>query len=80
LGTGDYFAAGSFCLIFGALAILMRKHSIRTSRGPRVSLKRIGLRLPSEQFQEAVQTLGGVLFVLAGVSLIVAGLAIAISS
>jgi hypothetical protein len=75
--SGDYFVTGVFCLVFGALAISLRKHSVRTSRGPRAFLARIGWRWPSERMQEAVQTLGGALFLLAGVGFIIAGLILA---
>ena len=72
--SGDLFVTGVFCLVLGTLAIFLRKHSVRTSRGPREFLARISWLMPSERMQEAVQTLGGVLFLLAGVGFIIAGL------
>jgi hypothetical protein len=72
--SGNFFATGVFCLVFGTLAISIRKHSVRTSRGPRAFLARIHFPMPSERVQEALQTLGGALFLLAGAGFIIAGL------
>jgi len=60
--------------MFGTLAILIRKHSVRTSRGSRVFAERIGFRPPSERFQEALQGVGGAIFVVIGIGFIITGL------
>lgn len=70
----DYLVGGAIALIFGVLAILMRKHSVRTSRGPRAFAERIGFRPPSERFHEVLQAAGGAFFVLVGVGFIITGL------
>jgi len=74
LESTDYLLTGLFAIAFGVAALLLRKHSVRTSRGPRAFLETRGFRVPSERFQEGVQGVGGALFVLAGVGFIIASL------
>jgi hypothetical protein len=74
LGSGSgYLLSGVIAVAFGTLAVLIRKHSVRTSRGVRASVERFGFRPPSERFQEALQGAGGAVFVLVGAGLIITG-------
>jgi hypothetical protein len=68
------FAAGIFAVVFGTFAFLIRKHSVRTSRGVRESARRMGVPLPSERFYDTTGALVGPLLVVLGLSLIVVGL------
>jgi uncharacterized membrane protein len=72
--SSDYLAGGAIALVFGLVAILLRKHSIRTSRGSRAFAEKIGVRLPSERLHEALQTILGPLFILVGVGFTIAAL------
>ena len=59
---------------FGVVAVLIRNHSVRTSRGSRAFAQRLGIRLPSERFYQRSQAVFGALFAAIGVSFIITGL------
>ena len=74
MDSSGYLAVGALFVIFGVVAILIRKHSIKTSRRSRAFAQKIGFRLPSEHFYEISQTVFGGLFAAVGVGFIIAGL------
>ena len=74
MDPSGYLIVGALFVVFGMLATMIRRHSIRTSRGSRAFAQKMGLHLPSERFYEISQAVWGAFFAVVGIGFIVAGL------